>query len=193
MLKRSPEKLAICHLIPDRKGLQQMLYFLKLVYDRERRWIKLARWAKRNRTSGSRTQKEEEEEEDSGLFVIVTQNLTKKKNRYFYFVETKQFSKDVESLNQPRDNVPSPRSTSLIVEEAELDLMVATKSVPPPGRVSSPRVWSLGRQAGRQATPTQLLPISILKGQLLHHKEAAWSRIKDSLLRECKLPTKQKP
>jgi hypothetical protein len=56
----------------------------------------------------------------------------------------------VESLNQPRDNVPSPRSTSLIVEEEELDLMVATKSDPPPGRVSSQRVWSLGRQAGKQ-------------------------------------------
>ncbi len=116
----------------------------------------------------------------------------KNNNRYYYFVVTKQFSKDVESLNQPRDNVPSPRSTSLIVEEEELDLMVATKSVPPPGRVSSPRVWSLGRQAGRQAAPTLLLPISILKRQLLHRKGAAWSRIKEFLLRKCKLPTPKK-
>jgi len=29
--------LAICHLIPDCKGLQQMLYFLELGYDREGR------------------------------------------------------------------------------------------------------------------------------------------------------------
>jgi hypothetical protein len=79
----------------------------------------------------------------------------------------------------------------LIVEEEELDLMVATKSVPPPDRVSSPLCdpWA-GRQAGRQAAPILLLSISILKRQLLHHKEV---ELRNSCYENANSPPKKNP